>query len=65
MSDDLTEASITNRLLGALITQDMGTNEGAATLARLGMANRDIAAVLDTSEATVRAAASRAKAAKK
>ncbi len=51
----------TNRLLAALLVRDLARPDGVSLLARLGVLNEDIAAVFNTTEASVRATASRAR----
>ena len=60
LSEDKTnDPTVTNRLLAALLTRDVGLAEGAPLLADLGISNADIAVVYGNPEASICSAVSR------
>lgn len=58
-SDEVDLGVVTNRLLGALLARDLPLPEGAPLLARIGLANSEIAAIYAAPEPTIRSAVSR------
>jgi DNA-binding NarL/FixJ family response regulator len=61
IADLVTQAKITNRFLAAQLKNSMKQNELIALLASTGASNKEIADVLDTTDATVRVALQRLK----